>query len=104
MAVAMAERGLSFREQVVVPLKFHGVPVEPGYRLDFLVEEQVVVELKAAVRLDDVHLAQLITYLKLTGCQVGLLLNFNVPVMRHGIRRVVYRFSELPSRTSRLRG
>ncbi len=104
LAAEMAARGLAFTEQQVVPLTYRGAPIEAGYRVDFVVEEQVVVELKAVARFEDVHMAQLITYLKLTGCHVGLLLNFDVPVMRQGIHRVVYRFPEPPSRASRLRG
>ncbi len=97
MAVELAARGMSFQEQQKLPLLYRGVPVEPGYRADFVVEKQVVVELKAVTRLDDVHVAQVITYLKLTGCRIGLLLNFNVPVMRQGIRRVVYDPTNHPS-------
>ncbi len=98
MAIEMGARGLNFQEQQRVPLIYRGVPVEAAYRIDFLVEKQVVVELKAVTKLEDVHTAQLITYLKLTGCHAGLLLNFNVPVMRLGIRRVVWGFADQPQR------
>jgi GxxExxY protein len=68
--------------------------LERCYRLDFLVEDEVVVELKAIDRLASVHSAQMLTYLKLTGCPLGLVLNFCVPVMRNGIMRVVNNFPE----------
>ncbi len=60
-----------------------------GYRLDFFVDGKVVVELKSVEALESVHEAQLLTYLKLTGCKVGILINFNVPLLREGIRRLV---------------
>jgi GxxExxY protein len=82
-------RGLSFQRQVDVPVSFKGVKLDCGYRVDLIVEDSVVIELKALDRLAGVHEAQLLTYLKLTGRHVGLLINFNVAVLRHGIRRRV---------------
>jgi GxxExxY protein len=72
-----------------LPLEYKGVHVDCGYRLDFIVAGKVVVELKALEALQPVHEAQLLTYLRLTGCKVGLLVNFNVPVLKHGIKRMV---------------
>jgi GxxExxY protein len=71
-------------------LFYRGERLDAGYRLDLLVDDTLVVEVKAVAALLPVHHAQLITYLKLTGCPVGLLLNFNVSVMRHGIRRLLH--------------
>ena len=82
-------RGLSFRLQVDVPVVFKGVKLDCGHRLDLVVEDKVVLELKSVDRIDSVHLAQLLTYLKLTGLEVGLLINFNVEVLRNGIKRRV---------------
>ncbi len=98
MVIELEARGLNFQEQQRVPLVYRGVPVDSACRIDLLVEKQVVVELKAVAKLDEVHVAQLITYLKLTGCTAGLLLNFNVPVMKLGIRRVVHGFPDQPQR------
>jgi GxxExxY protein len=70
-------------------VQYRGVALECGYRLDFVVEEKVIVELKALESLDPLHEAQLLTYLKLTGLKVGLLINFNVPLLRNGIVRRV---------------
>jgi GxxExxY protein len=88
----LRENRVSFARQLALPLKYHGVYVDCGYRVDFLVEERVIVEVKSVDKLAPIHRAQLITYLKLTGCPVGLLLNFNAPSMRQGIRRIANRF------------
>jgi GxxExxY protein len=72
-----------------MPVVFQGERIECGYRLDLLVERRVVVELKTVAALEPVHFAQLMTYLKLSGCEVGLLINFNVTRLIDGVRRVV---------------
>jgi len=94
MAFELAERRLSFERQRELPVVYRGVKVDCGYRIDFLVERQVVVELKAVDRLEALHQAQLLSYLKLSGCKVGLLINFNVKVLKNGIRRLVLGFEE----------
>lgn len=81
--------GISFRRQVPVPLVYKGLTVDCDYRIDLIVQDRVVVELKAVEKLLAVHEAQLLTYLRLTGLRVGLLINFNVPVLRNGIIRRV---------------
>ena len=87
----LALRGLSFARQRPLPLTYKGVMLDCGYRLDVVVEEKLVVELKAVDHLLSVHEAQVLTYLKLTGLDVGLLVNFNTPVLRGGIRRLARR-------------
>ena len=82
-------RHLHFQHQVRLPVVYQGITLEAGYRIDFLVENCVIVELKAVEKLLPLHTAQLITYLKLSGRRVGLLINFNVPHLRHVIKRVV---------------
>ncbi len=82
-------RGLALERERALPLIYKGVHVEAGYRLDLIVEQRVLVELKAVERLAPVHTAQILTYLKLTGLRVGLLMNFNAEVLRDGIIRVV---------------
>ncbi len=72
-----------------MPLVFKEVKLDAGYRIDLLVERKVVVEIKAVEFFNDIHLAQVLTYLKLSGCKVGLLLNFNVKSLKQGIKRVV---------------
>ena len=81
--------GLHFEHQVRLPVVYQGIRLDAGYRIDFLVENCVIVEIKAIEKLLPLHTAQLLSYLKLSGCQVGLLINFNVPHLRAGIRRVV---------------
>ncbi len=70
-------------------MKYRDVMLDCGYRIDLLVEEKVIVELKAVERLEPIHQAQILSYLKLSGCKVGLLINFNVKVLKNGIRRLV---------------
>ncbi len=82
-------QGLNYQRQKPVPLIYKGNKVAQELRLDFLVENKVVLELKAAEKLLPVHQAQLLTYLKLTNCRVGLLINFNVPVLKQGIKRML---------------
>ena len=82
------QRGIKFAREVPVPVMYRTVKVECGYRLDFIVEDAVVVEIKSVERLAAVHTAQMITYLKLTGCRVGLIINFNVPLLKQGVRHV----------------
>jgi GxxExxY protein len=81
--------GLRYEHQVALPVRYQGVTLEAGYRIDFLVEDCVIVELKAVEALLPLHTAQLITYLKLSGHKVGLLINFNVPHLKQGLKRVV---------------
>jgi len=82
-------RDIPFEQEKPLPVEYKGVKLDCGYRLDFLVTGKVVVELKAVNDLHPVHKAQLLTYLKVTGCKVGLLINFNVPVLKNGIKRMV---------------
>lgn len=88
LAREMDLRGMSFEPEKPLPLEYKGVNLECGYRLDFLVEQSVVVELKTVDALLPVHQAQLLTYLKLTGCKIGLLINFNVPALKQGLKRM----------------
>ncbi len=80
-------RHLAFRSQLEVPVEYKGVRLDCGYRIDLVVDNRVLVELKSVERILSVHEAQLITYLRLSGIHVGLLINFNVPVLRRGIVR-----------------
>jgi len=82
-------RRLSFERQKPLPITYKGVKLDCGYRVDLLIESLVLVELKTVNRIEPVHEAQLLTYLKLTNLWLGLLINFNVPVLKDGIRRIV---------------
>ncbi|MGA2958110.1 MAG: GxxExxY protein [Thermodesulfobacteriota bacterium] len=94
LAYELAEKGLKIERQKGLPLRYRGVLLDCGYRLDLLVESQVVVKVKAVEKIELIHEAQLLSYLKLSKCQLGLLINFNVEVLKNGIRRLVNRFLE----------
>ncbi|MCA9028823.1 MAG: GxxExxY protein [Planctomycetaceae bacterium] len=86
----LSQRGLSFQRQVELPVKYKSIRLNCGYIADIIVEETVLLELKSVDQLHPVHDAQLITYLKIAGLKVGLLINFNVPVLKEGIHRRVH--------------
>ena len=90
----MTLRGIRFRRQAPLPVEYKGVRPDCGYRIDLLISEQVVVEIKAIEGLLPIHEAQLLTYLKLGGWNVGLLINFNSTVLKHGIKRMVLNLKE----------
>ena len=81
-------RGVPFKRQVPLPVIYKGISLDCSYRLDLLVDERVVVEIKAIEALLPIHDAQLLTYLKLGGWKIGLLINFNVPLLKDGIHRL----------------
>lgn len=85
----LSVRGVPFERERALPLEYKGIRLECGYRLDLLVADSVVVEVKAVEALAPVHDAQLLTYMRLGGWQVGLLINFNVELLKQGIRRRV---------------
>ncbi len=81
---------LIVEKEKALPLVYEEVKLEIGYRIDLLVENKVIIEIKAVEALNDVHTAQVLTYLKLSGCKVGLLLNFNTSSLKNGIKRLMY--------------
>ncbi|MDB4444200.1 GxxExxY protein [bacterium] len=85
---------LSFERQKRLPVVYKGMKLDCGYRLDLVVESAIILELKSCEGIEPIHKAQLLTYLKLSELNLGLLLNFNVPVMRNGILRIVNNFGE----------
>ena len=85
---------ISFDRQRPLPIHYKGITLECCYRLDIVVENAIILELKSCEKIEPIHKAQLLTYLKLTGLNLGLILNFNVPVLREGIIRVVNNFEE----------
>jgi GxxExxY protein len=92
LARELSLRGIPFEKEKPLPVEYKEVRVDCGYRLDFLVDGSVVVELKSIEAILPVHEAQVLTYLKLTGCKLGLLMNFNVAVLKEGIRRLGLNF------------
>ena len=81
--------GIPYERQVALPIEYKGLHLDGGYRLDLVVEGQLVLELKSVEELLPIHEAQLLTYLKLSGIKIGLLINFNVPVLKDGVKRRV---------------
>ena len=90
LAYELTERGWAVEAQHALPLVYKGLRLETGYRLDLLVANQVIVEIKAIDRLMPIHQAQMITYLRLSGLRVGLLMNFNDVTLTAGLRRIVF--------------
>lgn len=89
LAHELTKAGLQTRRQVPVPIIYDGIKLDAGYQLDLVVEDRIIVELKSVEMLLPIHEAQLITYLKLTGMRLGLLINFNVALLKNGIKRKV---------------
>ena len=98
----LSKRNLVVESQVILPVFYDGTRIDAGYRIDLLVENEIILELKAVEKIIPIHNAQLLSYLKLSNKQVGLLLNFNVLHLEDGITRVVngYRRSSRPSASS----
>lgn len=85
----LSQMGLDVNRQMPMPLVYKSVKMDAGYRIDLLVNQTIVVEVKAIECFNDVHLAQMLTYLKLSKCKIGLMINFNVTSLKQGIKRVI---------------
>jgi GxxExxY protein len=96
-------RGIHFERQKSLPVNYKSVRLDCGYRIDLVVAQKVIVEIKTVETLLPIHEAQLLTYLKLSNLPLGLLINFHVPALKHGLKRIVNSFSE-SSAPPRLRG
>jgi len=90
----LAQNGLSFSRQVPLPVVYKGITLDCGYRIDVLVNDFAIIELKTAEKILPIHEAQLLTYLKLYRRPLGLLMNFNVPALKDGIKRLVNQFQD----------
>ena len=89
MVFELINSGIKVEQQKPLPVVYRDVKLECGYRIDLFVEDSVIIEIKSVEKLLPIHKAQLLTYLKLSGCNVGLLINFNVKMLRSGIQRVI---------------
>ena len=94
MVYELAHTGLKVEQQKPLPIVYQEVKLECGYRLDLMIANEVIVEIKSIEKLLPIHQAQLLSYLKLSGCKVGLLINFNVKVLKDGVKRVVNNFPD----------
>jgi len=89
LAFELQDRGMKFQRQLEIPIRYKGRQLKIGYRIDLLIDRQIIVELKSVQSIEPIHEAQLLTYLKLSNKRCGLLLNFNVPMMKQGVRRLL---------------
>jgi len=85
----LMQSGLNVEKQIPLPLVYKEIKLDAGYRVDLLVEKLVIIEIKSVEVLADIHMAQILTYMKLSGCKLGLLVNFNVLHLKDGIKRVI---------------
>ncbi len=92
----LARGGLSFKREVPMPIRYKDILLEAAYRMDLLVEDTVVVEVKSVEAMIPIHSAQVLTYLKLSGKPVGLLINFDVPILKDGLKRIVNDYTGAP--------
>ena len=92
MVYELAQAGLKVEQQKPLPIVYRGVKLECGYRMDLMIDNEIIVEIKSIEKLLPIHQAQLLSYLKLSNCRVGLLINFNIKVLKNGIQRVVNNF------------
>lgn len=96
LARELTLRDLPFRRQVDIPVDYKGVRIDCGYRVDFIVDERVILELKAVERISPIHEAQTLTYLKLTAFPVALIVNFNAVTLKQGLRRLTIKSQAAP--------
>lgn len=89
LSYLLLKKGLLLERQKPLPLVFEEVKLEAGYRVDLLIEKKFIVEVKSVEALNDIHMAQILTYLKLSNCKLGLLINFNTVLLKDGVRRVI---------------
>lgn len=92
LAYELVQLGFKVERQKELPVRYRGVVIDCGYRLDLLIEDEIVVEVKAVDQLIPVHQAQVMSYLRMSGKRVGLLMNFNVKVLKQGLKRIVNEF------------
>jgi len=94
LAYELKKKGLKVERQLSLPLTYEEITIQNAYRIDLFIEAKLVVELKTVGELNELHFAQLLTYLKLLNCPLGLLINFNVPLFKDGVRRVANGYIE----------
>jgi len=103
LALEFKSRGLDFQRQLSLPIEYKGCTVNAAYRIDFLVKQSVILEIKAVEKLEPIHEAQILTYLKLLKIDRGLLINFNVPLLKNGIKRMVLNYQQTSAFSAPLR-
>ena len=101
LAYELQKSGIDFEKEKTLPVKYGDIIIKKGFRCDFLIDEQLVVECKTVNNLTKIDYAQLLNYLKVSKLQVGLLMNFNVPILKDGIKRIVNNYKEKSPRPQR---
>ncbi len=91
----LSAKGLSFERQKPIPVVYRGVKLDCGYRADIVVCNRVIIEIKAIAAIAPIHDAVVLTYLRLSGCKIGLLINFHSPVLKDGVRRYVWKYDQV---------
>jgi GxxExxY protein len=94
MAYKFGKSGISFKRQVPIPVVYEGIKMDVGFRADFIVENEVIIEIKSVEAIHSVHKKQLLTYLRLANKQISLLINFNEEILRNGITRLINKYYE----------
>ena len=89
LCIELEDRGISYKREIYLPIRYNNREIKDAYRIDIIVENKVIVELKSVEKIDDIHKAQLLTYLKLTDKKIGLLINFNTSLLKNGIVRMI---------------
>ncbi len=89
LAFELSQEGFDVKREVAMPLVYKNITMDCGYRIDLLIEKKLIIEVKSVEALNDVYIAQVLTYLKLSGCRLGLLINFNVALLKNGIKRLI---------------
>ena len=89
LAIELGQREISYEREVELAIEYKGLKVDANYRLDFILEDSIILEIKSVERIIPIHEAQLLTYLRLSGKKLGLLINFNVPLLKDGIKRLI---------------
>lgn len=101
LAYELNQANIKFEREKILPVKYADIIIEIGFRCDFFIEDQLIVECKAVSELSKIDEAQLLNYLKVTNLQVGLLINFNTTVLKNGIKRIVNKYQDNPQRSQR---
>lgn len=89
LCIELEDRGISYKREIYLPIRYNNREIKDAYRIDIIVESRVIIELKAVEKIDDIHKAKLLTYLKLTDKKIGLLINFNTNLLKNGIVRTI---------------
>jgi GxxExxY protein len=89
LAYELTKNGIAFQSEVMMPVRYENLHIESGYRADLIIENKIIIELKSVEKITDIHKSQILTYLKMSGLEIGLLINFKEPLLKNGLHRFV---------------